>query len=129
MSIDFIKSVYYEFLSYFVAKKVRYKIEGNCKKCGKCCKEIRAYGLKNERELKFMQFFLPHYKRFYISKTDDNNNIVLSCKYLLDNGLCSVYQNRPNVCKSYPAKSISFNSEMIEGCGFRILKKSFKDYL
>ena len=129
MSIDFIKSVYYEFLSYFVAEKVNYKIEGSCKKCGKCCKEIRAYGLKNEKKLKFMQFFLPHYKRFYISKTDENNNIVLSCKYLLDNGLCAVYKNRPNICRNYPAKSISFNAEMIEGCGFKILKKSFKDYL
>ncbi len=129
MSIDFIKSLYYEFLSYFIPQKIEYKVIGECKKCGKCCKEIRSYGLKNEKELKIMQFFLPHYKRFYISKTDANNNLVLSCKYILDNGLCSVYKKRPNICRNYPAKSISFNAEMIEDCGFKVQKKSFKDYL
>ena len=129
MSIDFIKSLYYEILSYFIPQKIEYKVIGECKKCGKCCKEIRSYGLKNEKELKILQFFLPHYKRFYISNTDANNNLVLSCKYILDNGLCSVYKKRPNICRNYPAKSISFNAEMIEDCGFKVQKKSFKDYL
>lgn len=129
MSIDFIKSIYYEFLSYFVPEKIKYKIEGACNKCGKCCREIRCYGLKNEKEFKIMQFFFPHYKRFYIYKADENNNLVLTCKYLDKNGLCSVYDNRPNVCRNYPAKTITFNSEMIDGCGFKVIKQKFKDYL
>lgn len=129
MSIDFIKSVYYEILSYFVTEKVDYKISGSCKKCGKCCKEIRCYGLKNEKEFKFMQFLFPHYKRFYIHKTDKDGNLVLTCRYLDDNGLCGVYEKRPLLCRNYPKRSISFNAEMIEGCGFNVLKKEFKDYL
>ncbi len=129
MSIDLIKSLYYEFISYFVSEKIKYKIEGSCKKCGKCCREIRSYGLKNGKELKIMQFFLPHYRRFYILRTDENNNIILSCKYLNDDGLCSVYEKRPSVCKNYPLKEIPFNAEMIEGCGYKVIKKEFKDYL
>ncbi len=129
MSIDFIKSIYYELISYFVIEKINYKIEGSCNKCGKCCKEIRAYGLKNEKELKIMQFFLPLYKRFYIKNKDDNGNIVLSCIYLDENGLCMVYDKRPKLCRNYPAKSIGFNAEMIDGCGFKVIKKQFKDYL
>ena len=129
MSIDFIKSLYYEFLSYFIPKKVKYKVEGECLKCGKCCKEIRAYGMKSEKDLKIMQFFLPHYRRFFISKTDDKGDVVLSCKYLTENGLCSVYNKRPSVCKNYPAKSINFNGEMIDSCGYKVIKKQFKDYL
>jgi len=41
MSIDFIKSIYYEALSYFIPQKIKYEIKGSCIKCGKCCKEIR----------------------------------------------------------------------------------------
>lgn len=129
MSIDFIKAIYNEFLSYFVPQKVKYKIEGACLKCGKCCKEIRSYGLKNEKELKIMQFILPWYKRFYISHKDTNGDIVLSCKYLEKNGHCKVYKFRPLVCRNYPQKTIHFNAEMIDGCGYKIIKKEFKDYL
>ncbi len=129
MSIDFIKSVYYEILSYFVPEKIDYKIEGSCNKCGKCCKEIRCYGLKNEKEFKLMQFFFPHYKRFFIHKIDNEGNLVLTCKYLDDDGLCSVYDKRPKLCRNYPRRTISFNAEMIDGCGFKIIKKEFKDYL
>ena len=32
--------------------KIKYEIEGNCNKCGNCCREIRSDGLKNEKELK-----------------------------------------------------------------------------
>lgn len=129
MSIDFLKSVYYEIISYFVPNKIKYKIEGSCKQCGRCCREIRAYGLKNEKELKIMQFFLPRYRRFYILRTDDNGDIVLSCKHLKEDGKCGVYNKRPFLCRNYPAKSINFNGEMIDGCGFKVIKKNFKDYL
>lgn len=129
MSMDFLKSLYYEFISYFVPQKLEYRIEGKCNKCGKCCKEIRSYGLKNEKELRLMQFFLPWYKRFFITGSDKDGNLVLSCKYLQENGLCSVYNKRPFLCRNYPQKSISFNGEMIDGCGFKVIKKDFKDYL
>ncbi len=129
MSIDIIKSVINEFLSYFVPQKIKYKIEGSCIKCGKCCREIRSYRLKNEKKLKFMQFFLPHYRRFFITGKDEYNNLILSCIYLKTNGECSVYEKRPRLCKNYPVKTINFNAKLIEGCGFRIIKKEFKDYL
>lgn len=129
MSIDFIKSAYYEFLSYFVSEKLNYKITGSCKKCGQCCKQIRSKGMRNEKDLKLMQFFLPHYKRFFISGADVDGNIILSCKYLTDEGLCGVYDKRPKLCRNYPNSSINFNAQMIDGCGFKVIKKDFKDYL
>ncbi len=129
MSIDFIKSVYSEIISYFVPQKIKYKIEGKCLQCGKCCKQIRSYGLKNEKELKTMQFFLPWYKRFFIIDKDENGELILSCKYLQTDGKCSVYNKRPFVCRNYPAKIINFNAEMPDGCGFKVIKKEFKDYL
>ena len=76
-----------------------------------------------------MQFIFPWYKRFFRTGTDKNGELILSCKYLTEAGLCSVYKKRPLVCKNYPAKTISFNAEMIDGCGFNVIKKPFKDYL
>ena len=129
MSIDFIKSIYFELVSYFIPQKIKYKIEGHCIKCGKCCKEIRAYGLKNEMELKFMQFIFPHYRYFYISYIDKNNKIVLSCKNLNTDNTCSIYKFRPFLCRNYPKKYIFSNIEMIDNCGYKVIKKHFKDYL
>ncbi len=129
MSIDFLKSLYYEVLSYFVPQKQNYKITGKCRKCGKCCKEIRAYGLKNEKNLQIMRFIFPWYRMFYITGRDNNNEIILSCKFLSSNGKCKIYPFRPLLCRNYPAKSINFNTEMIDGCGFEVVKKQFKDYL
>ncbi len=129
MVIDFIKSIYFEFLSYFVPRKQKYKIKGSCKRCGKCCREIRAYGMKNEKDLKIMQLIFPWYRMFYILRTDDDNNIVLSCKNLNRNGKCKIYKFRPLLCRNYPKKYIDFNGEMIDGCGYEVEKKDFKDYL
>lgn len=129
MSIDFIKSIYFELLSYFIPVKQKYEITGHCNKCGKCCKEIRSYGMKNEKHLRFMQFLFPWYKIFYILKKDENNNLILSCKCLKEDGSCGIYQFRPFLCRNYPKKYINFNAEMINGCGYKIIKKEFKDYL
>lgn len=129
MSIDFIKSAYYEFLSYFIPQRIKYKVEGSCNKCGNCCRQIRAFGLKSESELKFMQIIFPAYKRFFITGKDENNEFILCCKYINQDGSCSVYNKRPSLCRNYPAKYIFFNAEMPEGCGYRIIKKEFKDYL
>jgi len=129
MSIDIIKSIYYEFLSYFVLQKQKYKIEGKCNKCGKCCNQIRSAGMKNEKDLKIMQFIFPWYKNFYITGQDDNGNIILACKKLKQNGECGIYKFRPLLCRNYPRKHIDFNADMPDGCGYKIIKKEFKDYL
>lgn len=129
MSIDFIKSVYYEFLSYFIPQKQSYNITGKCNQCGKCCREIRSFGMKNEKDLKLMQMIFPWYKNFYIYKYSKENEIILSCKHLNEENKCSIYFFRPLLCRNYPKKKINLNCELIEGCGYKIIKKQFKDYL
>ena len=129
MSIDIVKSVYYEFLSYFVPQKQKYKIEGKCIKCGKCCKQIRSKGMQNEKDLKIMQFIFPWYKNFYVLRTDENGEVILCCKKLKENGECGIYKFRPFLCRNYPKKNISFNAQMPDGCGYKVIKKEFKDYL
>lgn len=126
---DFIKSCWWEFLSYFVTQKQTYEIKGECKKCGKCCDTIYSAYTYSEKEFKFMQFIFPSYKRFYMKGKDEFGNIVFGCKYLNKNGLCEVYEKRPLMCRNYPAKKLAKYGQMPDGCGYKIIKKDFKNYL
>ena len=85
--------------------------------------------MKNEKDLKIMQFFFPWYRYFYITRINDNGEIFLSCKKLNKKGECTIYKFRPLLCRNYPKKYISFNTKMPDGCGFTIESKNFKDYL
>ena len=129
MSIDFFKSLYYELISYFVLEKRKNKITGKCSKCGNCCRNIRAKGLKNEKDLKFMQFIFPWYKYFYISNIDDNGELILSCKHLKEDNTCKIYNFRPLICRKYPKSAVIGNYELPDNCGFKITSLKFKDYL
>lgn len=129
MVIKFLKSLYYEFKSYFVPEKIKYEIKGSCKKCGKCCNYMYSFDTYTEKEFKIMQFIYPAYKRFYIKGQDEFGNLIFACKYVQGDGLCSVYDKRLRMCKRYPVRFISVPASMHEGCGFSVCKKSFQDYL
>ncbi len=127
--VDFIKSQWYEFLSHFVREKIRYKITGSCKKCGKCCNYMYSFDTYTEKEFKIMQFLYPAYKRFYIKGKDEFGNFIFACKYVGEDGLCTVYDKRLAMCKKYPADSILYPAKMHDGCGYSVEKISFEDYL
>lgn len=127
--LEILENIKNEFLSYFVPEKVEYEIQGECKKCGKCCRYMYSFDTYTEKEFKFMQFLFPSYRRFYIKGKDDKDNLIFACKYVTDEGLCSVYEKRLPMCKKYPSKKIFYPAKLHEGCGYKIVKKSFNDYL
>lgn len=129
MLLDIVKSLYYEFKSYFVPEKLEYEIVGSCKRCGKCCNYMYSFDTYTEKEFNIMQFLYPAYKRFYIKGKDELGNFIFACKYIQDNGLCSVYEKRLPMCKRYPVPKLRHYAQMHEGCGFKVCKKDFKDYL
>ena len=116
-------------MSYFVPEKVEYEITGECKKCGKCCNYMYSFDTYTPKEFKIMQFLYPAYKRFYIKGKDDEGNLIFACKYVTEEGLCSVYDKRLAMCKRYPLPKIKYPAEMHKGCGFTVHKKKFSDYL
>lgn len=132
--INLIFNIINEIKSHFVPEKVKYDIVGECKKCGKCCNYIYSFDTCNEQEFKFMQILYPVYKRFYIKDKDEKGNLpeshlIFACKYVSKDGLCTVYNKRPKMCKRYPNKKILHNAKMHEGCGYSVVKKTFEDYL
>lgn len=76
-----------------------------------------------------MQALFPSYKRFYIKGKDEEGNFIFACKYVTEDGLCSVYKKRLKMCKIYPNKKILYPAKLHEGCGYSVVKKDFKDYL
>lgn len=126
---DFIENLKNEFLSYFVTEDVEYEIKGECKKCGKCCRYMYSFDTYTEKEFKIMQFFFPSYRRFYIKDKDEQGNLIFACKLVTDEGLCSVYEKRLPMCKKYTYKKIFYPANLHEGCGYRVVKKTFEDYL
>lgn len=127
--INLILNTINEIKSHFVPERVIYEIVGECKKCGKCCQCIYSIDDCNEQEFKFMQALYPSYKRFYIKSKDQEGNLIFACKYVSDEGLCTVYDKRPKMCKRYPNKKILKPAKLHEGCGYRVVKKTFEDYL
>lgn len=127
--INIFFNVINEIKSYFVPEKIMYEIEGECKKCGKCCNYIYSFDTYSEKEFKFMQIIFPSYRRFYIKGKDEDGNFIFACKYVSEEGLCTVYEKRLDLCKKYPAKAIKYCAKLPEGCGFRVIEKNFKDFL
>jgi Fe-S-cluster containining protein len=127
--LDFFKSVFYEIKSYFVPEKILYKVTGECKKCGKCCNYMYSIDTYTEKEFKIMQMLFPKYKRFYIKGKDEFGNLIFACKLVTKDGLCSDYKNRLRMCKNYPAKWVTYNAKLHEGCGYKVNSKNFDDYL
>ena len=76
-----------------------------------------------------MQFIFPAYKRFYIKGKDEQGNLIFACKLVTKDGLCSDYKHRLSMCRKYPKRFVKFPAVLHEGCGYKVNKKSFEDYL
>ena len=102
--LDFLKSIYYEFLSYFVPEKMEYEITGECKKCGKCCNYMYSFDTYTPKEFKIMQFLYPAYKRFYIKGKDKEGNLIFACKYVTKREFTPYTPINQNVMEAYTPK-------------------------
>src|SRR5574344_2773358 len=127
--LDFIKSIIYEFLSHFVPEKLSYEITGECKKCGKCCHYMYSFDTYTEKEFKFMQFLFPSYKKFYIKGKDKYGNFIFACDKVSEEGLCTIYEKRPKMCRVYPAKRIFYPAKLHKNCGYKVNTKDFQYFL
>jgi len=127
---DFLKVLFYEFQSSFVPQKVKYRLEGQCIKCGDCCRYMYSVDTYTEKEFELTKKLFPKYKRFKIIGKDEYDNLIFACSLLDENGLCSDYKNRLKMCKNYPGKRINGGGSLHKRCGYKIVpEKSFKDYL
>ena len=81
----------------------------NCKKCGECC-----------RQLIFSIPTLPdNYIEYYEKKNCKifGSKIIIPyiCPHLTADNLCSIYENRPELCKEYIGQEGFYKPK---GCGY-----------
>jgi Fe-S-cluster containining protein len=102
----------------------QWKLEGKCRKCGKCCKEIHMkvephlIGNRFTRELVIR--WISWLFNFYLIRIDyDRDYLVFSCRSINPDGTCGDYRWRPSVCRNYPLVDYFDEPALLEGCGFR----------
>ncbi len=116
----------------FLVRKWRMKrnkqtviIRGSCKMCGKCCQGICLFidkkWLKKEKQFLNIKNKYKYLSRFEICGKTESGYLKFACKCLSDKGICMDYENRPDLCKSFPAPNIFLQyGQLPEGCGFRM---------
>jgi Fe-S-cluster containining protein len=91
-------------------KFIKDGIQFECQGSGKCCTSRGAYGyvyLTSEDRKRFAKFFgvtVREFRRKFCDEEDGNvylRNPDADCSFL-DGKRCSVYEARPNQCRSWP---------------------------
>ncbi|MFW6006930.1 MAG: YkgJ family cysteine cluster protein [Halanaerobiales bacterium] len=83
----------------------KYMTEYDCRKCGNCCKKLTI--TLTDEEIKDISEYLniscEKMKEKYIERKTDYGYILQSrsCPFLKNNK-CSIYEYRPEVCRSFP---------------------------
>ncbi|MBU0671710.1 MAG: YkgJ family cysteine cluster protein [Candidatus Margulisbacteria bacterium] len=106
----------------------KWQLEGACKKCGSCCKEIylkitpRQLGSKMFARLavKWITWLFD----FILLRIDQENHyLVFTCKHVQPDGRCGNYFWRPSVCRNYPLVDYFEKPKLLPDCGFYPVEK------
>ena len=77
----------------------------DCQACGNCCRVMHPILKQNDiiRLSSCLSISQDEFEEQYLAKDEDGDLTFREtpCPFLSDNS-CSVYQNRPNDCRSYP---------------------------
>jgi len=100
--------------------------------CGGCCRDIIIKNgdkwLKRPKDFDTLCENEPKHDRFEITGKDDFGHLVFRCTMRGEDGLCSCYEDRLSLCRSYPAKTIYYQGGWIGAdCGFRYKSVKFRD--
>lgn len=123
------------FISMVFAPK--YRLKGNCKQCGRCCRNIVFYNdnkpITEDDDLEKLIKEDRHLISFYVSGKNEKGELLFTCKSLGEDNKCRHYWFRSLYCRRYPlVKSLKTGQYLQpeDYCGYKIVPvKSFKDYL
>lgn len=103
--------------------KSRYVLEGKCKQCGQCCREIylkmtpaqTSSPLFTKIAIKWIEWIFE----FKLIRIDyEYNDLVFTCRNIGDDGKCRNYFWRPNVCRNYPLVDYFKEPAFLDNCGY-----------
>ena len=122
--------IFNNFISNLVKRrKAKWKLSGNCNKCGKCCRNIalkiepRLLTRKVIPELRIVRWVSWLYNFRLLSIDLQKSQLVFRCANLKPDGTCKDYKWRPNMCRNYPLVDCLKEPVLIEGCGYEAIQK------
>ncbi len=115
------------FLTNFPKKMLfrsRWVLEGECKKCGMCCREIYLKITPRQLSSKLFTELAVRWTSwifdFELLRIDyENYYLIFICKHLRPDGTCGNYFWRPNICRNYPLVDYFDEPKTLPNCGFR----------
>ena len=128
---------------YYLWLKIRGKtivVRGRCRGCGSCCMKLclenKAGWLRSESVFREILITHPEYERFEITGRDSTGLLLFRCTWCTPQGTCLHYNNRLDLCKKFPEKSLPFaGGKLPVNCGYSfevvtpfeiVLKKELK---
>lgn len=129
----------YQYIKFYFDKifTSKYMLEGKCKQCGACCRNIvfmiEEEYVRYEEQFESLKRFDKKYNHFEINGKDEKGVLLFKCKSLGDDNLCKDYLFRSLYCRAYPFVTDKIRlggCETFSTCGFKIkINKSFDDFL
>ena len=115
------------FLTNFPKKilfKTNWVLEGKCKQCGTCCREIYLKITPRQLSSRFFTGLAIKWTSwifdFILLRIDyDNYYLIFTCKHRQPDGRCGNYFWRPNICRNYPLVDYFEEPKTLPDCGFR----------
>ncbi len=112
--------------------KTQYELSGSCKKRGICCQNIAVYLSPAFWKYPALKYLARRWYEFIYSfelkaERPDYDVLIFTCNYLQNDGKCSIYAQRPLICRKYPAPRYFGQPELLPGCGYQLeLRKQKK---
>lgn len=115
----------------------KYRLKGQCRQCGRCCRNIVFYNdnkpITEDDDLNKLIKEDRHLISFYVSGKNEKGELLFTCKSIGEDNKCRHYWFRSLYCRRYPlVKSLKTGQYLQpeDYCGYKIVPvKSFKDYL
>lgn len=105
-----------------------FKKVGKCKRRGNCCHYILIR--KSKGVFGFLDsFWHTQVNGFFKrdNKVYEHNNIkvhLMGCRYLKEDGTCSVYRMRPAICRAWPRIEYFGYPQILKGCGYKAVPRT-----
>jgi Fe-S-cluster containining protein len=103
--------------------KTRWKLEGQCRQCGNCCREIYLKATPRQMASRFflrlaVAWICWLFDFILLRIESESCYLVFTCRHRLPDGRCGNYFWRPNVCRNYPLVDYFDEPKVLPGCGF-----------
>ncbi|MCD8378073.1 MAG: YkgJ family cysteine cluster protein [Candidatus Gastranaerophilales bacterium] len=104
----------------------KYYRTGQCKGCGRCCRQIyvkHAKGvIKDEKDFENLKYQHRFYTYLKVTGKDEIG-LIFECQNLdSKTHLCKIHKTRPGICRRYPQEEIfGIGGALSENCGFSLI--------